>query len=461
MVDQLGSFADEVTRVAREVGTDGKLGGQADVKGVSGTWKDLTDSVNYMASNLTSQVRNIAEVTTAVANGDLSKKITVDVRGEILELKDTINTMVDQLGSFAAEVTRVAKEVGTEGKLGGQADVKEVSGTWRDLTDSVNYMAGNLTAQVRNIADVTTAVANGDLSKKITVDVKGEILELKNTINTMVDQLSSFASEVTRVAREVGTEGNLGGQAHVKGVSGTWKDLTDNVNSMAGNLTSQVRNIADVTTAVANGDLSKKITVDVKGEILELKNTINTMVDQLSSFASEVTRVAREVGTEGKLGGQARVKGVSGTWKDLTDSVNSMANNLTAQVRNIAEVTTAVANGNLSRKITVDVQGEILELKNTINTMVDQLSSFASEVTRVAREVGSEGKLGGQAVVPGVGGIWKDLTDNVNSMAGNLTGQVRGIADRGNGRSQRQPRSKAGTCRPKVKSPPWPTQSTQ
>jgi HAMP domain-containing protein/signal transduction histidine kinase/CheY-like chemotaxis protein len=428
MVDQLRSFADEVTRVAREVGTDGKLGGQADVKGVSGTWKDLTDSVNYMASNLTSQVRNIAEVTTAVANGDLSKKITVDVKGEIAELKDTINTMVDQLGSFAAEVTRVAKEVGTEGKLGGQADVKEVSGTWRDLTDSVNYMAGNLTAQVRNIADVTTAVANGDLSKKITVDVKGEILELKNTINTMVDQLSSFASEVTRVAREVGTEGNLGGQAHVRGVSGTWKDLTDNVNSMAGNLTSQVRNIADVTTAVANGDLSKKITVDVKGEILELKITINTMVDQLSSFASEVTRVAREVGTEGKLGGQARVKGVSGTWKDLTDSVNSMANNLTAQVRNIAEVTTAVANGNLSRKITVDVQGEILELKNTINTMVDQLSSFASEVTRVAREVGSDGKLGGQAVVPGVGGIWKDLTDNVNSMAGNLTGQVRGIA---------------------------------
>ncbi len=428
MVDQLGSFADEVTRVAREVGTEGKLGGQADVKGVSGTWKDLTDSVNYMASNLTAQVRNIADVTTAVANGDLSKKITVDVKGEILELKNTINTMVDQLGSFAAEVTRVAKEVGTEGKLGGQADVKEVSGTWRDLTDSVNYMAGNLTAQVRNIADVTTAVAKGDLSRKITVDVKGEILELKNTINTMVDQLSSFASEVTRVAREVGTEGNLGGQAHVKGVSGTWKDLTDNVNSMAGNLTSQVRNIADVTTAVANGDLSKKITVDVKGEILELKNTINTMVDQLSSFASEVTRVAREVGTEGKLGGQARVKGVSGTWKDLTDSVNSMANNLTAQVRNIAEVTTAVANGNLSRKITVDVQGEISELKNTINTMVDQLSSFASEVTRVAREVGSEGKLGGQALVPGVSGTWKDLTDNVNSMAGNLTGQVRGIA---------------------------------
>ncbi|HJR09594.1 MAG TPA: HAMP domain-containing protein [Pyrinomonadaceae bacterium] len=428
MVDQLNAFASEVTRVAREVGSEGKLGGQADVKGVAGTWKDLTDSVNSMAGNLTGQVRNIAEVTTAVANGDLSKKITVDVRGEILELKDTINTMVDQLNAFASEVTRVAREVGSEGKLGGQADVRGVAGTWKDLTDSVNSMAGNLTGQVRNIAEVTTAVANGDLSKKITVDVKGEILELKNTINTMVDQLGSFASEVTRVAREVGTEGKLGGQAQVTGVAGTWKDLTDNVNSMAGNLTAQVRNIADVTTAVANGDLSKKITVDVRGEILELKDTINTMVDQLNSFASEVTRVAREVGTEGKLGGQADVRGVAGTWKDLTDNVNSMAGNLTGQVRNIADVTTAVANGDLSKKITVDVKGEILELKNTINTMVDQLNSFASEVTRVAREVGTEGKLGGQADVRGVAGTWKDLTDNVNSMASNLTGQVRGIA---------------------------------
>jgi HAMP domain-containing protein/CheY-like chemotaxis protein len=429
MVDQLSSFASEVTRVAREVGTEGKLGGQARVKGVAGTWKDLTDNVNSMAGNLTAQVRNIAEVTTAVARGELNKKITVDVKGEILELKNTINTMVDQLNSFASEVTRVAREVGTEGKLGGQANVKGVAGTWKDLTDNVNYMAGNLTAQVRNIAEVTTAVANGDLSKKITVDVKGEILELKNTINTMVDQLNSFASEVTRVAREVGTEGKLGGQAQVRGVGGTWKDLTDNVNSMASNLTAQVRNIAEVTTAVATGDLSKKITVDVRGEILELKDTINTMVDQLSSFASEVTRVAREVGTEGKLGGQARVAGVGGTWKDLTDNVNSMASNLTAQVRNIADVTTAVATGDLSKKITVDVQGEILELKNTINTMVDQLSSFASEVTRVAREVGTEGKLGGQARVTGVGGTWKDLTDNVNSMAGNLTAQVRNIAD--------------------------------
>ncbi len=486
MVDQLSSFASEVTRVAREVGTEGKLGGQAQVKGVSGTWKDLTDNVNFMASNLTGQVRNIAAVTTAVANGDLSKKITVDVRGEILELKNTMNTMVDQLSSFASEVTRVAREVGTEGKLGGQAEVRGVSGTWKDLTDSVNSMASNLTGQVRNIADVTTAVAKGDLGKKITVDVKGEILELKNTINTMVDQLSSFASEVTRVAREVGTEGKLGGQAEVRGVSGTWKDLTDSVNLMAsnltgqvrniaevttavangdlgkkitvdvrgeilelkttittlvdqlssfasevtrGNLTDQVRNIAAVTTAVANGDLGKKITVDVRGEILELKNTINTMVDQLSSFASEVTRVAREVGTEGKLGGQAEVRGVSGTWKDLTDSVNSMASGLTAQVRDIAKVATAVANGDLSQKIAVDVRGEILELKQTINKMVDNLNTFSGEVTRVAREVGTEGKLGGQAQVKDVAGIWKDLTDNVNFMASNLTGQVRNIAE--------------------------------
>ena len=428
MVDQLNSFASEVTRVAREVGTEGKLGGQARVEGVAGTWKDLTDSVNLMASNLTGQVRNIAEVSTAIANGDLSKKITVDVKGEISQLKDTINTTVDQLNSFASEVTRVALEVGTEGKLGGQAVVRGVAGVWKDLTDSVNSMAGNLTGQVRNIAEVTTAVANGDLRKKVTVDVKGEILQLKNTINAMVDQLNSFASEVTRVAREVGTEGQLGGQAQVQGVAGVWKDLTDSVNSMAGNLTGQVRNIAEVTTAVANGDLTKKVTVDVRGEILELKNTINAMVDQLNSFASEVTRVAREVGTEGRLGGQAQVRGVAGVWKDLTDNVNSMAGNLTDQVRNIAEVTTAVANGDLSKKITVDVKGEILQLKNTINAMVDQLNSFASEVTRVAREVGTEGELGGQAQVRGVAGVWKDLTDSVNGMAGNLTGQVRGIA---------------------------------
>jgi HAMP domain-containing protein len=429
MVDQLNAFASEVSRVAREVGTEGKLGGQAEVPGVAGTWKDLTDNVNSMASNLTGQVRNIADVATAIANGDLSRKITVDVKGEILELKNTINTMVDQLNAFASEVTRVAREVGTDGKLGGQAMMTGVAGTWKDLTDNVNFMASNLTGQVRNIAEVATAVARGDLSRKITVDVKGEILELKNTINTMVDQLNAFASEVSRVAREVGTEGKLGGQAVVTGVAGTWKDLTDNVNQMAGNLTAQVRNIAEVTIAVANGDLSKKITVDVRGEILQLKDTINTMVEQLRSFAAEVTRVAREVGTEGKLGGQAEVAGVAGTWKDLTDNVNSMASNLTGQVRNIADVATSIARGDLSRKITVDVKGEILELKNTINTMVDQLNAFASEVSRVAREVGTEGKLGGQAAVPGVAGTWKDLTDNVNSMASNLTGQVRNIAE--------------------------------
>ncbi len=427
MTKTLGIFAQQVTSVARTVGVEGKLGAQAEVPNVAGTWKVLTDSVNLLANNLTAQVRNIAEVTTAVANGDLSRKISVDAKGEVNELKGTINTMVDQLRSFAGEVTRVAKEVGTEGKLGGQAEVTGLSGTWKDLTDNVNVLARNLTDQVRNIAKVTTAVANGDLSQKITVDVQGEILELKNTINTMVDQLRSFASEVTRVAKEVGTEGKLGGQARVPGVSGTWKDLTDNVNVLADNLTDQVRNIAKVTTAVANGDLSQKITVEARGEILELKSTINTMVEQLRSFASEVTRVAKEVGTEGKLGGQAEVRGVSGTWKDLTDNVNSMASNLTGQVRNIALVTTSVANGDLSKKITVDVKGEILELKDTINTMVDQLRSFASEVTRVAKEVGVEGKLGGQARVAGVAGTWKDLTDNVNFMASNLTTQVRGI----------------------------------
>ena len=429
MADQLDLFTSEVTRVAREVGTEGKLGGQAYVPGVSGTWKDLTESVNAMAGNLTGQVRNIAQVATAVAKGDLSQKIDVDARGEILELKSTLNTMVDQLSSFADEVTRVAREVGTEGLLGGQADVKGVSGTWKDLTESVNVMAANLTDQVRSIAEVTTAVAKGDLSQKIRVDARGEIMELKETINTMVDQLSAFADEVTRVAREVGTLGNLGGQAVVRGVSGTWKDLTDNVNVMASNLTAQVRSIAQVATAVERGDLSQQITVEAKGEVAALAQTINRMVGTLSAFADEVTRVAREVGTEGRLGGQADVKGVAGTWKDLTDNVNSMANNLTGQVRNIAQVTTAVAQGDLSKKIDVDARGEILELKTTINTMVDQLSSFAAEVTRVAREVGSEGRLGGQAEVEGVSGTWKRLTENVNELAGNLTRQVRAIAE--------------------------------
>src|SRR5438128_2138315 len=429
MVDQPSSFADEVTRVATEVGTEGRLGGQAEVEDVSGTWRSLTESVNGMASNLTDQVRNIAEVTTAVAEGDLTKKITVEARGEVLALKNTINTMVDQLSSFADEVTRVAREVGTEGILGGQAQVKGVSGTWKDLTDNVNFMATNLTTQVRGIARVVTAVANGDLAQKFTIEAKGEVAALADTINSMIDTLRVFADQVTGVAREVGTEGKLGGQAEVPNVAGTWKALTDNVNSMANNLTTQVRNIAEVTTAVAKGDLSRKITVEAKGEVARLARTINTMVDQLSAFAAEVTRVAKEVGTEGRLGGQAEVKGVSGTWRDLTNNVNQLADNLTNQVRNIADVTTAVAKGDLSRKITVDARGEIAQLKNTIRTMVDQLSSFADEVTRVAREVGTEGSLGGQAEVKGVSGTWKDLTDNVNTLADNLSMQVRNIAD--------------------------------
>src|SRR5438477_505758 len=366
-------------------------------------------SLNTLIDDLLRPTTEVTRAIAAVAQGNLAETVRLDVdgrplQGEFLRLANIVNTMIKQLSVFTSEVTRVAREVGTEGKLGGQAQVPGVAGTWKDLTDNVNFMASNLTAQVRNIADVATAIAGGDLSKKITVNVSGEILQLKETLNTMVDQLNAFASEVTRVAREVGTDGKLGGQAQVTGVAGTWKDLTDSVNSMAGNLTAQVRNIAEVATAIAGGDLSQKITVDVRGEILQLKETLNTMVDQLNRFAGEVTRVAREVGTEGRLGGQANVPGVAGTWKDLTDSVNSMAGNLTGQVRNIAEVTTAVARGDLSRKITVDVKGEILELKNTINTMVDQLNAFASEVTRVAREVGTEGKLGGQAKVEGVSG---------------------------------------------------------
>ena len=428
MMSQLSSFASEVTRVAVEVGTEGKLGGQADVKGLSGTWKGLADSVNRMASNITNRVRNVAEVTTAVAIGDLSKKITGDVRGEFLQQKETINTMVEQLKGFASEFTRVALEVDTKGKLGGQADVKGLSGTWKDLTDSVNSMTANLTNQIRNITEVTIAIAAGDLSKKIIVDAKGEILELKNTINSMNDTLATFGDQVTKVAREVGVDGKLGGQAIVPGAAGLWKDVTDNVNLMAANLTNQVRNIATVTTAVATGDLSRKITVDAKGEILEMKNTINSMNDTLATFGDQVTKVAREVGVDGKLGGQAIVPGAAGLWKDVTDNVNLMAANLTNQVRNIATVTTAVATGDLSRKITVDAKGEILELKNTINSMNDTLATFGDQVTKVAREVGVDGKLGGQAIVPGAAGLWKDVTDNVNLMAANLTNQVRNIA---------------------------------
>ncbi|HEY4027986.1 MAG TPA: response regulator, partial [Candidatus Dormibacteraeota bacterium] len=373
LVDQLRLFTSEVTRVAREVGTEGKLGGQADVRDVSGTWKDLTDSVNTMAANLTFQVRNIAEVTTAVARGDLSKKTTVEGRGEIMELKDTINVMVDQLNAFASEVTRVAREVGTEGKLGGQAHVRGVDGVWKELTDNVNLLAGQLTSQIRNIAEVTTAVARGDLSRKVTVDVQGEILELKDTINVMVDQLTSFAFEVTRVGREVGTEGNLGGQANVPGVSGVWKDLTDNVNSMADNLTAQVRGIAGVVTAVARGDLRHKLSVEAKGEIAALAEIINEMTDTLATFADQVTTVARQVGVEGRLGGQAHVPGAAGTWKNLTDNVNQLAATLTDQIRAIADVATAVTEGDLTRSIGMEASGEVAVLKDNINAMIRNL----------------------------------------------------------------------------------------
>ncbi|GHA61026.1 HAMP domain-containing protein [Pontibacter akesuensis] len=428
MVDSLNVFADEVTRVAREVGTEGRLGGQAKVPNVGGVWKDLTDNVNTMASNLTAQMRDIANVATAVAKGDLTQKITVNVKGEIADLKDIINQMVDSLNIFAGEVTRVAREVGTEGKLGGQATVPRVEGTWKELTDNVNLMASNLTSQVRDIANVATAVAKGDLTQKVSVDVKGELGDLKDILNEMVDRLNVFGAEVTRVAREVGTEGILGGQANVPNVAGIWKELTDNVNYMASNLTSQVRDIANVATAVAKGDLTQKITVNVRGELAELKVNINQMVDSLNIFADEVTRVAREVGTEGKLGGQASVPNVGGVWKELTDNVNTMANNLTSQVRDIADVATAVVRGDLTQKITVNVKGEMAELKENINQLVDYLNIFAGEVTRVALEVGTEGRLGGQANVPNVAGVWKDLTDNVNTMASNLTTQVRGIA---------------------------------
>ena len=400
------------------------------MKGVSGVWKDLTDSVNQMASNLTAQVRNISEVTIAVANGDLSRKITVDVRGEILQLKEAINTMVDQLRGFASEVTRVAREVGTEGKLGGQAIVPGVAGTWKDLTDSVNAMASNLTSQVRNIAEVTTAVAKGDLSRKITVDVRGEILELKNTINTMVDQLNGFAAEVTRVAREVGTEGKLGGQAEVPDVAGTWKDLTDHVNSMASNLTSQVRNIAEVTTAVAKGDLSRKITVDVRGEILRAQG--HHQHD--GRPAQRLRRGSHPRGARGRHRGQARRPGRGARRRRHLEGPDRLGQRDGVQPDLAgAQHRRGDHRGGQGRPVAQDHGGRAAarssQLKDTINTMVDQLNGFAAEVTRVAREVGTEGKLGGQAQVPGVAGTWKDLTDNVNSMASNLTAQVRNIAE--------------------------------
>jgi hypothetical protein len=427
-----GHLTGELVRVQREVRHEGRIDERLGADG-EGAWATGNAAANALIDALVQSATAMARVSDAVADGDLSQRIELDTgtrpwRGELLRMGSGVNRMVEHLDEFAAEVTQLAREVGAEGRLGGQATPREMSGRWRDVTGAVNAMASRLTGQVRDIALVTTAVAKGDLTRKVTVEATGELLELKQTVNTMVDQLSSFADEVTRVAREVGTEGRLGGQAQVSGVSGVWKDLTDNVNSMAGNLTGQVRSIAQVATAVAGGDLSKKITVDAQGEILQLKDTLNTMVDRLSSFADEVTRVAREVGTEGNLGGRAKVGGVSGVWKDLTDNVNSMADNLTSQVRNIAQVTTAVANGDLTKKIDVDAQGEILQLKTTINTMVDQLSSFAGEVTRVAREVGSEGRLGGQAEVEGVSGTWKRLTESVNELASNLTRQVRAIA---------------------------------
>ena len=427
-------IAQEVMRLSTTVGKEGRLRQRMSVPGAVGGWASKVDSLNTLLDDPVRPTTDVARAIGAVAKGDLGQSMDLEVDGrplkdEFLRSAKLVNSMIEQLSVFTSEVTRVAREVGTEGKLGGQAKVKGVSGVWKDLTESVNQMAGNLTAQVRNIAEVTIAVANGDLSKKITVDVRGEILQLKETINTMVEQLRSFASEVTRVAREVGTEGRLGVQAVVPGVAGTWKDLTDSVNTMGANLTAQVRNIAEVTTAVARGDLNRKITVDVKGEILELKNTINTMVDQLNSFAGEVTRVAREVGTEGKLGGQAQVGGVGGTWKDLTDNVNFMASNLTEQVRGIVKVVTAVANGSLSQRLTVQAKGEVAALADTINNMTDTLATFADQVTNVAREVGVDGRLGGQANVPGAAGTWKDLTGNVNLLAANLTTQVRAIAE--------------------------------
>src|SRR6266508_2283701 len=387
LIDQNTRFSRELARVAKVVGQEGRMTVRVQLGNPTGTWATSVDAVNSLIDDLARPTGEVARVISAAAQGDLTQKMALSIegrpmKGEFQHIGEVVNSMVDQLRAFADEVTRVAREVGTEGKLGGQATVPGVAGTWKDLTENVNLLAGNLTTQVRNIAQVTTAVAKGDLSQKITVEARGEVAELKNTINTMVDQLSSFADEVTRVAREVGTEGKLGGQAEVKGVSGTWRDLTDSVNSMADNLTDQVRNIAQVTTAVARGDLSQRITVDARGEILELKNTSNRMVDQLSAFAAEVTRVAREVGTEGKLGGQAEVEGVSGTWKRLTENVNQLAGNLTTQVRAIAEVATAVTKGDLSRAIAVDAPGEVGQLKDNINQMIANLR----ETTRQNQE---------------------------------------------------------------------------
>jgi osomolarity two-component system sensor histidine kinase NIK1 len=395
MVDQLRSFATEVTRVAREVGTEGVLGGQAQIEGVKGEWHDLTVNVNAMAMNLTTQVRDIAAVTTAVAKGNLTQKVQAQCKGEILELKTTINSMVDQLQQFAQEVTKIAREVGTEGRLGGQATVHGVEGTWKDLTENVNIMAMNLTTQVREIAEVTTAVAKGDLSKKVGAEVKGEILALKSTINTMVDRLNAFAFEVSKVAREVGTEGQLGGQAEVENVEGKWKDLTDNVNTMAQNLTQQVRSISDVTQAIARGELDRKVDVHAQGEILLLKDTINDMVARLDNWSLAVKRVAREVGVDGKMGGQAEVDNIAGRWREITTDVNTMAQNLTSQVRAFGDITTAATEGKFTQ-INVEASGEMDELKRKINKMISDLSdsvrrnTAAREAAELANKTKSE-----------------------------------------------------------------------
>jgi methyl-accepting chemotaxis protein len=428
MVDRLNLIGSEVARVAREVGVEGNLGTQGEVPGVAGAWKELTDNVNTLAANVTNQVRDIAKVSTAIANGDLTQKITVEVKGEIQQLKENINGMVDRLNLIGSEVARVAREVGVEGNLGTQGEVPGVAGAWKELTDNVNTLAANVTNQVRDIAKVSTAIANGDLTQKITVEVKGEIQQLKENINGMVDRLNLIGSEVARVAREVGVEGNLGTQGEVPGVAGAWKELTDNVNALAANVTNQVRDIAKVATALANGDLTQKITLEVKGEIQQLKETINSMVDKVNLIGSEVSRVTREVGVEGKLGAQGAVPGIAGTWKELTDNVNMLSANLKNQVGDIAKVATALANGDLTQKVTVDAKGEIQQLKETINSMVDKVNLIGSEVSRVTREVGVEGKLGAQGEVPGIAGTWKELTDNVNMLSANLRDQVRDIA---------------------------------
>ncbi|KAJ7191378.1 hypothetical protein GGX14DRAFT_39908 [Mycena pura] len=417
MVDNLGHFATEVTRVSRDVGTEGKLGAQAHVIDFEGTWRELTNEVNTLAANLTTQVRSIAEVTKAVARGDLSKQIRVSAKGEILDLKNTVNSMVLRMRTLAVEVARVTMEVGSQGKLGGQATVPDMEGVWSELVTNVNRMCLSLTDQVRNIAMVTTAVALGDLSQKVTIKAEGEVYTLKTTINRMVDQFIAFASEVMRVTAEVGTEGRLGGQAKVEGAQGIWRDLTNSVNRMASDITKQVRSISFVTMAVARGDLSRMIHFNASGEMLDLEVTINEMVKRLDTFSSEVSRVAMEVGTEGTLGRLAMVEGVEGVWKDLTDNVNKMASNLMIQVRSISYVTVAVSRGDLSKRIEVDVRGEMLDLKMTINYMVKRLEHFSREVMRLAAEVG-EDKPSDQEEFAGIDieGTWKDVTDNVNNL---------------------------------------------